>query len=325
LKDARPPPADSEEPVARLTTAKGALTVWTQDDGDYCFIAATYGSATPKVIRRTSGHVTDVKAVTMADGDIAVAWVSSLARDKGQVAAVAFTGVDLGHVGQPVQLALLGKTTDRGHIALVRSPRGGVVVAHEGPTVACNFMGHPDECVSAEVEAVAIDHTVDTLGVLKLDGGPSPDLWLVDLEARGLLAYASSMRGGRTFASTALPWTSAEKPPAFEPPSCNGIAGATPDILRGTGGEVVCLDTDTRLGDKTAQCIRPLRGDADRCLRIGVTRADGTPLTPRGTWDTPVGKVSCVDKKVKLGFSGGAVTLATPSSHTDDFLAVACK
>jgi len=323
LEEAKPPVPDENrvEPVVRIDTAKGALVLWTLPDGDKTMIVAALGSGSTKIIRRTSGEVTELRAVERSDGELAIAWSSRLT--DGHVAAVTFASADLARLSSPIQLAL-GGTMD-GHVALVKSPRGGVVVAYAGPPAKCAFMGHSETCVTGEVKAISADGTSEILGTIKVDGGASPDLWLVPLETRGVLAYVSSMRGGRTITSSTLPWSTKETAITFEAPTCGGLAGIVPDILRGSAGEVVCLDIDARYGAKLEHCLHAVKDDRERCLRIGVSGTDGTPITPKNAWDTPVTRIDCVGKNARLSFPGGTVTLATPSSHLGDFMKNTCK
>jgi hypothetical protein len=294
----------------------GSIAAWAEPDGDFSLVLVAEDKQPTKLVRRTSGEVVDLQIVTTDAGEHAVAWVSALVGGKGQVSAVAFMSADLANVSPPVTLALLGKPALESHVAMAKSPRGGVVVAYEGAGAS--------DGVTFEVKAVTPDGKVDKLGTKKVEGGPSPDLWIVPLEDRGALVVGSSMAGGRTTAELLVPWTSAEPAPAFSPPQCGGLAAIAPEYLRGTNGEVVCLDVDARFGQRLAECIKPLKDDPERCLRIGVTAKDGTPVTPKKSWDTPVSKVQCSGKQVKLGFPGGDVTLASPSALVADWLKKKC-
>lgn len=307
----------------------GNVRAWSVSDGDFSLVLVTTvdDKNVPRpahIVRRTSGEVSDLQIVTMIDGDYAVAWTSSLVGGKGQVSAVAFVSADLAKASPPVTLALLGRSTEQGHIALAKAPEGGVLVAHEAAP--------GNDSVAFEVRAVSPSGHVAKLGRQTVAGGPSPELWIVDLQERGALVYGSSMAGGRTMATLHVPWRLADggapSAPAaehFDAPICFGAAAIPPELSRGTKGEVVCLDVDLWFGEKVASCMAPLRGEAGRCLRIAVTGKDGKTITPPGTADTPVSKVECVDKKVKLTYPGGAVTLASKSAYAVDWLKAKCE
>ena len=320
--DAAVPPPRAPAEIAKSSTPNekarraGNIVAWPEPDRDFTLVLIAEAKMPAHIVRRTSGEVNEVRLVKMDDGDYAVAWVSALVGGKGQVSAVSFVSADLGKVSAPTTLALLGKTSIEGHIAMVKSPKGGVLVAHEGAGT---------NQLVFEAKAVSVAGKVDKLGSKTLEGGPSPELWIVDLEDRGALIYGSSMAGGRTQDTLLVPWASTDPAPTFTPPICGGLAGITPEAHRGTSGEVIALCIDARFGEKLGSCIKPLKDDAERCLRISVTAKDGKPITAAKAWDTPVSKVECVDHRAKLSFPGGDVTLASPSEHVSDWLKKKCE
>jgi hypothetical protein len=328
-KEATPPlEANLEDHVVRITTSKGKLAVWSAKDDDASLILAAYESkpgqllAPAKILRRTSGELAALDAVTVGDAadagandDIAVAWTSGLTDGKSQVVAVVFAGTDLVRVTAPTTLGIVAAPiAQQGHVAIKRSPRGGVVVAHQGPNVACMVFDHPDQCLTFEVKAISADGKVTKLGGAKVDGGPSPEYILVDLEERGLLVYASSMRGGRTLESLVVPWTAGGTVPPFDIPVCAGEAAYAPELLRGTRGELaaVCLD------GLEETCAKSARDKEKRCAVIAVTGSDGRAITPKAK-HVAATRVECSDGKLKVSFSGGDVTLTTRSAHLRDF------
>lgn len=313
IRDAKPP-----ENAPHV----GDVHAWSEEDGDFSLVLIAEGKKPTHLVRRTSGSVNDLQLVKMEDGDYAVAWVSALVGGKGQVSAVSFVSADLVKASAPVTLALLEKESLEGHIAMVKNPKGGVLVAYEGAGA--------ENGVTFEVKAVSAAGKADKLGTKKIAGGPSPALWIVDLEDRGALVYGSSMAGGNTIGTLVVPWTAGEPAPAFSPPICFGLAAIESESLRGTNGEVVSLCIDARYGEKLDHCVKPLKDDPERCLRVAVTAKDGTPVTPAKDWNTPVSKVECTGKNVQLSFPTGTgpartVTLASRSEHVADWLKKTCE
>lgn len=316
--------AKSATPNERAKRA-GDVVAWPEPDGDFSLVVIAEGKKPAHVVRRTSGEVNELEVVKMIDGDYAVAWVSTLVGGKGQVSAVSFVSADLTKVSAPTTLELLGEGGLEAHIAMVKSPNGGVLVAHDGPSARNAFRSH----VTFRVKAVSPAGKVDLLGQEAIIGGTSPELWIVDLDDRGALVYGSSMAGGREQVTLLVPWTKGEKAPTFTPPVCGGLAAVRPEALRGTNGEVLALCIDARSGDKLGSCVKPVKDDPERCLRIAATAKDGTPITPEKDWDTPVSKVECAGKHVQLTFPSGSgptktVTLASPSNHVADWLKKQC-
>lgn len=326
--NAPPHESDAEHPIVRVVTARGKLAVWSESEGKTSIVVAGYETrpgtlaAPAKVLRRTSGTVGALDVVVLPNDadpsggteDVAVAWASGLADDKGQVAALVFGSADLTRVTAPTTLGIVdAPIAVQGHVAVARSPRGGVVVAHQGATGRCDLSGTPVECVTFEVEAVGLDGKRTKLGGGKLHGGPSPELTLVDLDGRGLAVYASSMRGGRTVASAVVPYVATETAPAFVAPVCVGLAAFAPEIVRGAGGELVAVCLDAREKDT---CAKPLRDDPDRCPHVAVTGRDGRPATK----GAPVTRVVCVDGTIEATYASGRVRLAKPSRLLADFV-----
>lgn len=324
IGEASPPfESDEERSVVRLRTPKGALAVWSQPDGDGSFVLAAYESepgvvaAPPKLLRRTSGRVAAVNAVLAGPrGDaLAVAWASSL-RDTNQLVALVFAGVDLNGVTAPVTLGIVAAPIAlEAHVGLWANPRGGVVVAHQGPDARCTFLDHPSECLTFEVKAVPLAGTVERLGGASLDGGPAPEYFALDLDGRGLVVSASSMRGGRSWVSVVVPYQPGEPTAPFDVPTCGGLAGIAPEYARGSLGEFVSLCVAMRDG---APCAKPVRGEPDACLRIAVTAKDGRAVTPSAAGVAAL-RVECAENKPKISFSGGAVTLVAPAEILADF------
>lgn len=324
--DASVPPPKSPAEIAKDATPNekakriGKVAAWPEADGDFSLIVIGEEKKPAHVVRRTSGEVNEVALVKMDDGDYAVAWVSSLMGGKGRVSAVAFVSADLSKASTPTTLALIGQASIEGHIAMVKSPKGGVVVAHDGTETLNSFRAS----APFEVKAVSAAGKVEKLGSQSVTGGTPAELWIVDLEDRGALVYGSSMAGGREQETLLVPWTPSDPAPKFTPPVCGGLAGIRPEALRGTKGEVVALCGDARFGEKLAQCMKPVKDDPDFCLRVSVTAKDGTPITPQKDWDTPVSKVECNGPNVQLSFPGGSVTLASPSELVANWLKKKC-
>ena len=327
-RDSKPPVASEIDfPVVRRRAANGSLVVWSEEEGEGSRLLAgietkpgeLVGGSAAKVLRRTSGKIRAIDLVDDVglDKDIVVAWASDLGEGKGQLVALVSASTDLARVTAPTTLGLVAANVAlAAHVAIIRSPRGGVVVAHQGPGVRCRLGPEDTECVTYEVKAVSASGRVERIGHGKLHGGPSPELRLLDIDGRALLVYASSMRGGRTLAAEVVPWTTAEVAPSIAAPTCDGLAAFMPEVERGAAGEIVALCTDVPL--EKGPCARPLRGDKERCLRVAITGADGRPSTPKDK-DAVVLRVECAGSAARLVFAGGAVVLAGPSPMAADF------
>lgn len=329
---ARPPvEPEMDQPVVRRRTGRGAMVVWAEEDGDATHVLAGFEKAPgqlvapAKVLRRTPGKVVAIDVVDDAgpDAGVVVAWASWLGEGKGQVIGLVTASTDLARVSGPTTLGIVAaEPAMQAHIAVARNPRGGVVVAHQGPPAPCRLLEHDTTCVTFEVKAVSPSEGVQRLGQGEIHGGPSPELRLVDVDGRALLVYASSMRGGRTSATAVLPYVAGAPAPAFHAPSCAGLASEVPDILRGASGELVavCIEAPR----EGIACARPLRGDRDRCLRVAVTGADGKPITVKDR-DAAVLRVACTARGTpRLDFPSGSVALAGESAATADFVPATC-
>ncbi len=325
------PPLEAEldNPAVRVPTSMGTVVVWSEADGTGSRLLAGRESKpgmlvnAAKVLRSTSGKIAAIDALTDARGDIVVTWVSDLGEKKGQLVALVTASPDLARVTAPTTIGIVAaQVALEAHVALAKNPRGGVIVAHEGPGVRCTFGPSNDEtCITFEVSAVRPSGVVERIGKGQLDGGPSPEFRMIDVDGKALLVYASSMRGGRTLAATTVAYGPGDAPPAITPPIAGGFAAFMPEISRGASGEIVALCIDG-LPDKGA-CMRPLRGDKERCLRIAVTGADGKSVTPK-TGDVGVLRIECADAGApRLVFPGGSVVLAAASPMAADF-APAC-
>ena len=275
LEDLTPPEsADLENPLVKI----GKTTIWGVEDGDATRIVAKTEGGKAKLLRRTSGKVKAYDAVVVGS-DIVVAWASELAQGGTQVVAVVTASSDLTKVTAPTTVAMVAAPIQlEGHVAVAKNPKGGVIVVHQGPTLACTFMDHPSECASFEVKAVSAGGVVTKLASEKIDGGPSPEYRLLDIDGRALAVLASSMRGGRTLAGVVVPYdpTANGAKPAFSVPRCGGSAAHFPELVRGSSGEIISVCLDSRFDNP--KCVRPLRGDGDRCLRVAAVSLDGKDL-----------------------------------------------
>ncbi|MBX3226711.1 MAG: hypothetical protein KIT84_39180 [Labilithrix sp.] len=318
----------------RSKTAAGDLVVWAEPEGDATLILAAYekkrGEAigAPVVVRRTSGRVTALDVVVTTDGnDLAVAWASVLEDgQKGHVSAVVFGSLDLKRMSKPATVELvMDHPVTVARVAMVPSPRGGVVVAHESKLTKClSDYSTPKsmvDCPVYEAVAVTVGGGTSVLGNKPLDVGPGLDVALVPFDDKGLLLFGSGMHGGRTQSSITVPWTKGEAAPTADALSCSGLAGYAPEYRRGEDGEVVCIGSDMRFDEAAKDCARPAGGDKDRCLRARALGHDGKL---RGN-DDVVTKVECAAHKQKLTLRAGTVTLLQPSSYADDFLAKPCR
>jgi hypothetical protein len=289
-------------------------------DGDATRIVAKTAAGKPKLLRRTSGAVKAFDAVAIGD-DIVVAWASELAAGGTQVVAVVTASADLSKVTPPTTVAMVAAPIQlEGHVAIAKNPKGGVIVVHQGPAATCKLLDHPTECLTFEVKAVSAAGVVTKLASEKLHGGPSPEYRLLDVDGRALAVLASSMRGGRSLAGIVVPYDPADPKPAFAVPICGGVASHFPVLVRGASGEIVSVCLDTRIDDP--KCVRPLRGDGDRCLRVSAVALDGKDLAPAVKGRTAaVRRVECGDGGgPRLVVEGGAaIELAKRLDDVADF------
>lgn len=317
LEDLVPPEsADLENPLAKV----GKVTIWGVEDGAPTRIVAKAQGGKAKLLRRTSGKVKAFDAI--ADGnDIVVAWASELAQGGTQVVAVVNAASDLSKVTPPATVAMVAAAIQlEGHVAIAKNPKGGVIVVHQGPAGSCELFERMTECVTFEVKAVSAAGVVTKLATQKLHGGPSPEYRLLDVDGTALAVLGSSMRGGRTLAGVVVTYDPNDPKPAFAVPICGGVAGYFPELARGANGEIVSVCVDTRIDNP--KCVRPLRGDGDRCLRVSAVARDGKDLAPGAKGRTAaVQKVECGDaggpRLVLEG--GGAIELAAGSELARDF------
>lgn len=312
------PPPPAEGPVVRIATASGGIVVWATADGAHSTIRAAREGAgarptgEARLVRRTSGTVQGL-AVAEARGGageapLGVAWASDLGERGGQLVAFAVLAADLGRVTSPVTLATLREPPQQeAHVAVAASPRGGFLVAHQGVGARCALGEEPVDCLGFDVTRVdgALRTTRAARGTLH--GGPSPDFDLADLDGRALLAYATSMRGGRTQAAVVASYVEGAPPPSVDVPACGGLAAVRPTLARGTHGEVVMVCVDGASAKE--RCARPLRGD-DRaqCLRLAASDASGRALGPPGGQATVI-RAHCT--------AGGGVRFETPTFAVD--------
>jgi hypothetical protein len=285
-----------------------------------------------KIVRRTSGRVAAVDAIAVSspnDGgattdDVAIAWDSGLGESSGgQLIALVYASADLAKISAPITLGIVrAPVSMKAHVMLAKNPKaGGIIVMHEGPTEQCDFMGHASECKSFEVKAVSPAGKVDKLGSSKLDGGPSPEYWTIDLDQNALGIYASSMRGGRSITPLLVPYVAGEAAPAITLPVCGGLAAIVPEIHRGTKGELIAVCMGMR--PEKDPCAKPSRNATDRCGTVAITGTDGHLLTPKNS-EVNVLKVECTDGKQRITTSVGDVTLATSSPLLEDFTKARC-
>jgi hypothetical protein len=221
-------------------------------------------------------------------------------------------------VAAPIQL--------EAHVAVAKNPRGGVIVVHQGPELPCKLLDHPTECTSFEVKAVSAAGVVTKLASEKIQGGPSPEYRLLDVDGRYLAVLGSSMRGGRSLGGVVVSYDPAEPKAGFSVPICGGAAFHLPDLVRGANGEIVSLCMDTRFDNP--KCGRPLRGDGDRCLRVAAVALDGKDLAPSVKGRTAaVQKIECGDAGggQRLVLEGGAsIELAKKPAVVSDFAPANC-
>lgn len=319
IEDLTPPEsADFENPLVKI----GKTTIWGVEDGDATRIVAKTEGGKARLLRRTSGKVKAYDAVVVGN-DIVVAWASELAAGGTQVVAVVTASSDLSKVTAPTTVAMVAAPIQtEGHVAIAKNPKGGVIVVHQGPTASCLFMDHPSECVTFEVKAVSAGGVVTKLATEKLDGGPSPEYRLLDVDGRALAVLASSMRGGRTLTGLVVPYdpNAGDPKPAFSVPRCLGSASHFPELVRGSAGEIVSVCLDSRFDNP--KCVRPVRGDADRCLRVAAVSIDGKDLAPSAKGRTAaVQKIECGDGgSARLVLDGGAtLELTTNLDVVRDF------
>lgn len=312
VEDLTPPEsADLENPLAKI----GKTTIWGVEDGEATRILAKAGEGKPKLLRRTSGKVKAYDAV-LVGSDIVVAWASELAQGGTQVVAVVTASSDLSKVTAPTTVAMVAAPIQlEAHVAIAKNPKGGVIVVHQGPGASCKLLDHPTECVSFEVKAVSASGVVTKLATEKLHGGPSPEYRLLDVDGRALAVLASSMRGGRSLAGVVVPYDAngTDPKPAFSVPICGGSAAHFPELVRGSAGEIVSVCLDSRFDNP--KCVRPLRGDGDRCLRVAATSLDGKDLAPsvKGR-SAAVQKVECGDGGSPRLVLDGGTTLELASN-----------
>jgi hypothetical protein len=324
LEDLVPPAeGDLERPVHRL----GKLVVWGEPDESTSTtrVVAKVGDDKPKLLRKTSGKVRAIDAVAMGE-DVVVAWASELTAGGAQLIALVTASSDLSRVTAPTTVAMVsGAVQQESHVAVAKNPRGGVIVVHQGPAARCALSGHETDCLTFEVKAVSTDGKVTKLASDKLDGGPSPEYRLLDVDGRALAVLASSMRGGRTLAGVVVPFDPADPKPALTVPLCGGMAAHFPELVRGAAGEIVSVCLDLRVDNP--KCVRPLRGDGDRCLRVAAVGLDGKDLAPavKGR-STAVQRVECGDAgHARLVLDGGvSIELATKVDVVFPFAPQAC-
>ena len=286
------PAEDSfETPLATLKTTKGTITAWAVGDQ----VVASLDKGAPKLLRKTSGKVGAVAVAEAANGDVAVAWASELTAGGAQLFALVTASPDLARVSPPTTVAMVGAAVqERSHVGLAANPRGGWIVAHQGPPAKCPFGGHMDDCVSFEVK------TIDTSGVVtksaseKLDGGPSPEYRMIDIDGKWLGVVASSMRGGRTLATVSVRYDPGEGVTPVKMPMCSGLAAFFPEYTRGTNGEIVSV------------CATDVDG---KKLDVDAVMADGKPA-PKGA----VKRVECTGGHPRLVFASGSIELTKPTS-----------